>query len=199
MTTTGDAPKDGVDIIVDEWGKADEGIVLNMLEMQARITRAALFMERFSETFCREYGFGFGECDLLLTLRRGGPPYTRRPTDLSQASLVTSGATTGRIDRLVALGLVERVSSTTDRRAAHIHLTQHGWDVTCNLINLIRHSPIHDAGPFTEAEIATTISVLRRIGRQFGDVPGTVELPTPPNQEWQREGTSPKRRAGKRA
>src|SRR5882757_9257155 len=112
MTQTGDTsktgddlPKDGVDLIVDEWGKTGEGIVLEMLELQARITRTSLFLERYTEAFCREYGFGFGECDLLLTLRRGGPPYTRRPTDLSQASLVTSGATTGRIDRLVVLGL----------------------------------------------------------------------------------------------
>jgi DNA-binding MarR family transcriptional regulator len=199
MTKIDDTSKDGIDVIVDEWGKAGEGIDLALLELQARISRTSLFMERHVEAFCREYGFGFGECDLLLTLRRGGPPYTRRPTDLSQASLVTSGATTGRIDRLVALGLVDRVSSTTDRRAAHVHLTRHGWDVTGVLIELIKNSPLHAAGPFTPAEVEITISVLRRIGYAFGDVPASADAPPPVPQEWQGNGAGMKRRAGKRS
>jgi DNA-binding MarR family transcriptional regulator len=198
MATIDDTPKDGVDNIVDEWGRADEGIILEMLELQARIARTNLFAERHTEAFCREFGFGFGECDLLLTLRRGGPPYTRRPTDLSQASLVTSGATTGRIDRLVALGLVDRVSSTIDRRAAHVHLTQHGWDVTGKLIELIKNSPIHDAGPFTPEEIAIANSVLRRIGRAFGDVAPSADAAPAVAQDWQKAAAPPKRRAGKR-
>jgi DNA-binding MarR family transcriptional regulator len=195
MTKVGEPPRDGVDVMVEEWGKADEGIDLALLEVFARISRTSLFIERHCEAFCREFGFGMGECDLLLTLRRGGPPYTRRPTDLSQASLVTSGATTGRIDRLVALGLVERVSSATDRRAAHVHLTRHGWDVTGKLIELLRDSPMHAAGPFTPEEIATVHSVLRRVGYAFGDLPVGAEAPM--SQEWQ-GNVSPKSRAGKR-
>jgi DNA-binding MarR family transcriptional regulator len=198
MAKVGDAAKDGVDIIVDEWGKADLGIDLGLLELSSRITRLDLFLERNAEAICREYGFGFGEADLLMTLRRVGPPYTLRPTDLSQASLVTSGATTGRIDRLAALGLVDRVSSTTDRRAAYVHLTRQGWDVTEELLQrLILNSPLHAAGPFTETERAITISVLRRIAQGLGDEQPSSESPPAASHDWQKDAGK-RRRIGKR-
>src|SRR5258706_12624076 len=46
---------------------------------------------------------------VLFALRRGGPPYVKRPTDLFKALLVTSGAMTKKVDRLATLGMVERV------------------------------------------------------------------------------------------
>jgi DNA-binding MarR family transcriptional regulator len=196
MTEIGNGLKDGIDIIVAEWDKTNEGIDLDLLEIHSRVSRVSLFAERHIEAHCREHGFGWGECDLLMTLRRGGPPYTRRPTDLSQASLVTSGVTTGRIDRLVALGLIERVSSTTDRRAAHVHLTQRGWDVSGVMLGVMRDSLLKAGGPFTADELATTISVLRRIGHALGDVPDQADAPAP--QDWQKDSGGAKRRASKR-
>ena len=161
------APADGVDKIAEEWGRAQPDLDLEAMEITGRIYRLSLLIERYSESICREYGFGFGECDLLLTLRRRGPPYTQRPTDLSQASLVTSGATTGRIDRLAALGLVDRVDSSTDRRATYVHLTHRGWEVTDALIaRLLKGTPTHAALlDVSKAEKKKVNSILRLLLR----------------------------------
>ena len=59
-------------------------------------------------------------------LRRQGPPYELRPTDLFRLLGVTSGAMTYRIDKLVARGLVERAPDPEDGRGAVIRLTSAG-------------------------------------------------------------------------
>jgi len=163
MSKADRAPEDGIDRIVAEWGEAFPWVDSQSLEISARIIRLALVMNRHSESVCREYGFGFGEYDLLMTLRRGGPPYARRPTDLSEASLVTSGATTGRIDRLAALGLVERVDSSSDRRATDVRLTGRGKEVADALVErLVRHGPAHAAlAQISRAERQSVAAILR--------------------------------------
>ena len=66
---------------------------------------------------------GNGDFDVLASLRRAGAPYRLTPTELAGTTMVTSGAVTKRVDRLVAQGLVERSVSETDGRGRVIALT----------------------------------------------------------------------------
>jgi len=45
---------------------------------------------------------------VLYALLRAGVPYSRKPTELFRSLLVTSGAITKQVDRLVELKLVQR-------------------------------------------------------------------------------------------
>lgn len=74
-----------------------------------------------------QHGLNRGDFDVLATLRRAGAPYALSPTDLYGASLVTSGAMTGRIDRLEKRGLIERIDNPNDRRSALAKLTDAGF------------------------------------------------------------------------
>lgn len=76
-----------------------------------------------------EHGLGEGEFDVLATLRRQGGDCALTPSDLSEQTVVTSGAVTKRVDRLVTLGLVERRPSDSDGRSRLVALTAKGRDL----------------------------------------------------------------------
>lgn len=76
--------------------------------------------------FFLSHGLQPGEFDVLATLRRAGAPHALSPTALYEATMVTSGAMTGRVDRLEAAGLITRQPDGTDRRAVLVVLTAKG-------------------------------------------------------------------------
>jgi DNA-binding MarR family transcriptional regulator len=63
---------------------------------------------------------------LLLALRRSGPPYSKRPTDLFRALLVTSGAVTKQVDRLEKRRLVKRLPDQSYGGGFQVQLTDAG-------------------------------------------------------------------------
>jgi DNA-binding MarR family transcriptional regulator len=69
------------------------------------------------------------EMRVLLALRRAGGDFSRRPTDLFRALLVTSGAITKIVDRLSVDGLVKRRPDPSDKGGFLIHLTAKGKKV----------------------------------------------------------------------
>lgn len=79
--------------------------------------------------FFAAHGLGPGEFDVLATLRRAAPPHALSPTELHHATMVTSGAMTGRIDRLEGAKLIERRPDPADRRALSVILTAEGFAV----------------------------------------------------------------------
>jgi DNA-binding MarR family transcriptional regulator len=74
----------------------------------------------------RTLGISASELRVLLALRRAGGEYSRRPTDLFKALLVTSGAMTKTIDRLERLKLVKRRPDPDDKGGFLIFLTSKG-------------------------------------------------------------------------
>jgi DNA-binding MarR family transcriptional regulator len=73
-----------------------------------------------------EFGLGEGEFDVLATLRRNGAPYAMTPSDLSEWTMVSSGATSKRVDRCVERGWVTRSVSEHDGRVRLVRLTPSG-------------------------------------------------------------------------
>lgn len=81
--------------------------------------------ERLAPLFAR-FGLQAGEFDVLATLRRSGQPYALTPTALYEATMVTSGAMTNRLDRLEKAGLILRGPHPNDRRGIVVQLTEKG-------------------------------------------------------------------------
>jgi DNA-binding MarR family transcriptional regulator len=79
-------------------------------------------------------GLGNGDFDALAALRRAGRPYSLSPGALAEAMLVTTGAVTKRVDRLVERGLVVRAAAPGDGRARVVSLTPAGRRLTDRLI-----------------------------------------------------------------
>lgn len=81
--------------------------------------------DRLAPLFAR-FGLQAGEFDVLATLRRSGSPYALTPTALYEATMVTSGAMTNRLDRLEKAGLILRAPHPNDRRGIVVRLTEKG-------------------------------------------------------------------------
>ena len=80
-----------------------------------------------------EIGADFDVCDsdirLMMAIRRdeGGKP--ARPSELGDRLNLTRATITYRVDRILELGLAERIADPSDRRALFVQLTQKGETV----------------------------------------------------------------------
>ena len=74
---------------------------------------------------------------VLLALRRVGPPYSRRPTDLFRALLVTSGAVTKQVDRLEKRRLVKRLPDQSYGGGFQVQLTETGLKLADKVVAAI--------------------------------------------------------------
>lgn len=111
----------------EQWARERPDLDGLAMALLGRLAEAAQLIarEHLGPLF-REHGLQAGEFDVLATLRRAGPPYALSPTALYDATMVTSGAMTARIDRLEKAGWVARAPDPDDRRGVLVSLTPTG-------------------------------------------------------------------------
>ena len=73
-----------------------------------------------------EFGISLARFDLMAQLERVGGGLTM--SEVSRRMMVSNGATTSLVDKLVEDGLVQREAHPEDRRTTLLHLTQQGRD-----------------------------------------------------------------------
>jgi len=118
--------RDGVDRIIEQWGRERPDLDVSPIGVIGRISRLARELEQRLEPVYREQGLEPGWYDVLATLRRAGPPYRLRPTEFTRTLMLTSSGTTKRLDRLELAGLIARTPDPDDRRGTLITLTEAG-------------------------------------------------------------------------
>jgi DNA-binding MarR family transcriptional regulator len=128
---------DAVDRIVAQWARERPELDTGPMAVIGRLHRLGALLENELRPVFAEAGLGNGDFDVLATLRRAGEPFRLTPGELSTSSMVTSGAVTKRVDRLIAKGLVRRTVSATDGRGREIQLTPEGRALTDELV--VRH------------------------------------------------------------
>jgi DNA-binding MarR family transcriptional regulator len=120
-------PTDHVDRIVAQWRRERPDLNVTSLALLGRLFRFAQLADDALAEGIQAYGLQLGWFDLLAALRRAGAPYELNPTQLIEATLLSSGGMTKRLDRLVEEGLVERRPDPDDRRGTLVRLTRRGW------------------------------------------------------------------------
>jgi DNA-binding MarR family transcriptional regulator len=121
--------RDGVDTIIEQWRAARPDLDPSPIGVIGRVSRLARELEARLEPVYKEHGLEPGWHDLLATLRRSGPPFALRPSDLTGTLMLTSSGTTKRLDKLEEAGLIARGPDPHDRRAILITLTPAGKDL----------------------------------------------------------------------
>lgn len=91
-----------------------------------RLFRAVRLADHALAAGTAKHGLRPGWFDLLAALRRSGRPFEMKPTELMEATMLSSGGITKRLDRLVDAGLVERRTDPDDRRSTLVRLTRKG-------------------------------------------------------------------------
>ncbi|BAB50334.1 regulatory protein (MarR-family) [Mesorhizobium japonicum MAFF 303099] len=112
---------------IEQWKRERPDLDVSPMGVLGRLNEASSLIarDRLAPLFA-QFGLQAGEFDVLATLRRSGSPYALTPTDLYEATMVTSGAMTNRLDRLEKAGLILRGPHPNDRRGIVVQLTGKG-------------------------------------------------------------------------
>lgn len=138
------------------------------------LTRALLIgrhLQRARERILRELGTDPPTLDVLATLRRAGPPYRLRTSQIEAASSVTAGAISQRLDRLEERGLVYRERDRNDRRVIHVGLTERGRGLIDAIVAGLMERESTLLTPFSEGERAALERLLTRWLRWLDEDP----------------------------
>lgn len=152
----------GLDFLVEQWRHERPDIDLSAFVIAGTIKLIDHQAEAEFRRLAGKFGIGPGDLRILLALRRSGIDNPKRPTDLFQSLIVTSGAVTKQVDRLVARGLVKRGADPSYQRGSLIRLTARGAKVADTAIQAIctRETSIG-------AAVANLSEEDRELGKRF--------------------------------
>lgn len=122
--------EDSVTRIIDQWAKARPDVDVSAMGVLGRLSRLTRFFERELQQVFVRHGLQPGEFDILATLRRsdiGGTGMTAG--QLADSAMVSSGAITNRLDRLLAKALITRGTDPHSRRTIRVALTPMGLEL----------------------------------------------------------------------
>jgi DNA-binding MarR family transcriptional regulator len=154
---------DHIDRIVAQWRRERPDLDVSALALLGRLFRAAHLADLALAEGTAPHGLRPGWFDLLAALRRAGRPYELRPTDLMEATMLSSGGITKRLDRLAEAGLVERRPDAGDRRSSLVRLTRKGRAVVDLMLETHIANEEHLLRPLDPADRRTLDNLLRRL------------------------------------
>lgn len=157
--------RDSIDEMLDVWGKTLPDMDMTAVGIGLRISRLSMGFAEDMQKVLRPFGIGEGEMDVLFCLLNTGEPYRQRPSDISKGCYVTTGATTSRVDRLIKMGLVERVPPLKDRRELLVQLTSAGRKLAQKLRREVAvaanvASTLNSMGPDDSAEFVRLLRIF---------------------------------------
>ena len=119
-------PADHIDRLQAQWTRELPDLDTRGMEVLGRARRIVLQSRPPIEAVFARHGLDAGEFDVLSTLRRSGPPYALRPTELYRSLMISSGGLTDRLNRLAKSGMITRPPSPEDGRSLLVQLTDRG-------------------------------------------------------------------------
>lgn len=118
--------QDHVERVFAQWAREMPDVDTHGAAVIGRARRVTLLSRPAIEANFASHGLDTGEFDVLATLRRSGPPFKLRPTELYRWLMISSGGLTARLDRLEKAGLVRRSAADADARSLLVELTPDG-------------------------------------------------------------------------
>lgn len=126
--------QDHLDRILEQWRLEKPDLDCYPMTLFGRIARLQTLLARQIENNFKNYGLSLSDFDVLATLRRSGPPYCLRPTELYKSAMLSSGTMTSRLDKLEKMALITRLPDPKDRRSLQIKLCQKGIALTDEVV-----------------------------------------------------------------
>jgi DNA-binding MarR family transcriptional regulator len=127
-----------IDEITRQWERERPDLDLRDFLLAIYLRRLGRLIENEYDRMCQaRFAMSAWDMRVLLALRRGGPPYAMRPTDLFEALLVTSGAVTKQVDRLERRRLVKRLPDPDYGGGFRVQLTKRGVEMVDAAVQLL--------------------------------------------------------------
>lgn len=162
---TSKVPSDVFDEVVRDLLELDPELDVSGFAITGRVLRLARFLEALRGRELEEYGLTLGDFDVLATMRRRAHHGSMNIRDLQPSTMLSSGGTTKRLDRLENGGFLERFPDPDDRRGVLIRLTQAGRGLIDEVIPVIlrMEADLVTNSLATERERSQIADVLRRL------------------------------------
>lgn len=154
---------DAMDQFFKEWSRERPDLDFAYLATIGRILRVSAHLREAMDGWLQPFGIAWEMFDLLASLQRTGAPNGMRPTELYEACMLSSGATTNRIDRAEKLNFAVRRPDPNDGRATRIGLTRRGGSLAHRAMT--RHSACASkiADRLTNKEQQQLAQLLRKL------------------------------------
>jgi DNA-binding MarR family transcriptional regulator len=164
-----DGTGDHIDHILAQWRRERPDLDVAPMGLIGRLFLTVDMADSNLREGLAQHGLQPGWFDLLATLRRSGPRGELRPSELSQATMLSSGGTTKRLDRLAEAGFIERRPDPEDRRGTIVRLTSRGRRAIDAAVETHLGNEERLLRSLTAAERRTLDDLLRRIQREAAD------------------------------
>jgi DNA-binding MarR family transcriptional regulator len=118
--------RDSIDELQIDWSTERPDLDTEPIGVVLRIQALAKILSQQAAKSLKEFNLLWWQYDVLATLRRQGKPFVLATSELANATMLTSGAMTNRIDKLEIEGLVKRIPDNQDRRRVLVKLSNKG-------------------------------------------------------------------------
>ncbi|MET0277673.1 MAG: MarR family transcriptional regulator [Pseudorhodoplanes sp.] len=164
------APKqalDAIDRFAQQWTRERPDLDFAYLATLGRILRLSAHLREEMDRWLAPFGLTWEMFDLLASLQRSGAESGIRPTDLYEACMLSSGATTNRIDRAEKLNYAARRPDAQDGRSTRIALTKGGAALTRRAMTKHSGCAREIAGRLSAKEQEQLARLLRKLLLSF--------------------------------
>lgn len=156
---------DRIDRLLAEWQVQRPELDAGAMAVIGRLLSIGRQLEARANAALKPLGLHYTDLDVLATLRRGGRPFRRTPTELRDSVLITSGAMTACLDRLEGNGLIARLADPQDRRSSAAELTAAGRKLIDKAI-AVRFEEATDAlSVLNKPERVRLAALLKKLGQ----------------------------------
>jgi len=156
---------DGIDRLLAEWRAERPELEAAAMAVVGRLLSIGRQLEGRANAVLKPLGLHYTDLDVLATLRRGGRPYRRTPTELRNAVIITSGAMTACLDRLETNGLIARIADPQDRRSSAAELTPAGRKLIDKAIVIRFEEAAESISSLSASECSRLTILLKKLGR----------------------------------
>lgn len=162
---------DRIDRLMAEWQAERPELDTAAMAVVGRLLSIGRQLEARANAALKPLGLHYTDLDVLATLRRGGEPFRRTPTELRDSVLITSGAMTACLDRLENNGLIARVADPKDRRSSAAELTSAGRRLIDQAIVVRFQEATEALSGLSAGERAQLAGLLKQLGRSLATLP----------------------------
>jgi DNA-binding MarR family transcriptional regulator len=162
---------DDVDRFREQWARELPDLDTRGMAVLGRARRVVLRSRPAIESIFARHGLDAGELDVLATLRRSGPPYRLRPTELYRWLMISSGGLTARLNKLQSAGLINRPPAADDKRSLLVELTAEGSALVERAIREDMQIETHMISGLSDDEQRVLATLLKKLEATISDRP----------------------------
>jgi DNA-binding MarR family transcriptional regulator len=123
------------DGLIEDWRSELPSLDFASVRVFLPLRRALQAAEARRAPVLARHGITPAMLDMLVAVRRVGPPYVSTPSDLARQLVLSAGGVSQRLERLEQAAFVERTTNTEDRRSVAVRLTDTGRRALDELIH----------------------------------------------------------------